>query len=91
MSSLQATVTSRGQITLPKALRELLTLNAGDQVDFTLDSTGRIVMEKPSQAGSSTGCGRQYLNKAQKTISASQMKSAVRQSAARRFQHATQA
>lgn len=90
MSSLQATVTSRGQITLPKSLRDLMTLNAGDLVDFTVDNAGRIVMQKPGVAGASAGCGRPFLKPGQKAVSASQMKSAVRQSAARRFQTAIQ-
>ena len=35
-----ATVTSKGQITLPKEVRESLALDAGDKVDFVRDAEG---------------------------------------------------
>lgn len=34
---MQATITSKGQITLPKALRERFALLPGDQVEFIVD------------------------------------------------------
>ena len=34
---MQATITSKGQITIPKKLRNNLHLNAGDKVEFVLD------------------------------------------------------
>ncbi len=33
---MHATLTSKGQITLPKALREKLSLSAGDRIEFIL-------------------------------------------------------
>jgi AbrB family looped-hinge helix DNA binding protein len=41
---MQATVTSKGQITLPKALRERLNLAAGDRVEFVLEADGVVRM-----------------------------------------------
>ncbi len=41
---MQATITSKGQITLPKPLRDRLRLHAGDKVDFFLDAAGRVEM-----------------------------------------------
>jgi AbrB family looped-hinge helix DNA binding protein len=41
-----ATMTSKGQLTIPKAVREALGLQEGDQVRFEIDqSGGRTVME----------------------------------------------
>jgi AbrB family looped-hinge helix DNA binding protein len=41
-----ATLTSKGQLTIPKAIRDALSLHAGDQVRFELDKTnGKTVME----------------------------------------------
>jgi antitoxin PrlF len=37
-----ATLTSKGQITLPKAIRERLRLHAGDVVDFVVDDAGEV-------------------------------------------------
>lgn len=39
----RTTLTSKGQLTLPKALRERLRLEAGDRIDFTLDDCGRLI------------------------------------------------
>jgi AbrB family looped-hinge helix DNA binding protein len=41
-SALEATVTSKGQITLPKALRERLGLKRGSRIRFRLDAHGRL-------------------------------------------------
>jgi antitoxin PrlF len=40
----ETTVTSKGQITLPSAMRQALDLTAGDRVRFSRDDEGRIVM-----------------------------------------------
>ncbi len=37
-----ATVTSKGQITLPKEVREHLGLKRGDRVDFSIDPQGDV-------------------------------------------------
>ncbi len=39
-----STVTSKGQITIPKAVRERLHLEAGDKIDFRVDPDGTIRM-----------------------------------------------
>lgn len=39
-----ATMTSKGQITIPKAVREALNLDAGVEVEFTLSSDGSALM-----------------------------------------------
>ena len=37
-----ATITSKGQITLPKQVREHLHLSEGDRVDFEIDAEGGV-------------------------------------------------
>jgi AbrB family looped-hinge helix DNA binding protein len=39
-----STLTSKGQITLPKEVREHLHVKAGDRVDFTIDEAGRVLL-----------------------------------------------
>ena len=40
----EATVTSKGQVTIPARLREKLNLKDGDKVEFHVDHEGRIMM-----------------------------------------------
>ena len=39
-----ATMTSKGQMTVPKPIRDRLRLAAGDQVDFVINERGEIVV-----------------------------------------------
>ncbi len=41
---MHSTVTSKGQITLPKAIREKLHIGAGDRVEFVLETDGSVRM-----------------------------------------------
>ncbi|HZX83588.1 MAG TPA: AbrB/MazE/SpoVT family DNA-binding domain-containing protein [Reyranella sp.] len=43
---MSATVTSKGQITIPKRVRDLLGIRAGSRVDFQRSEDGRIVLVK---------------------------------------------
>jgi len=39
-----ATLTSKGQTTIPKQVREHLKLNPGDKLDFVIEPGGRVVI-----------------------------------------------
>jgi AbrB family looped-hinge helix DNA binding protein len=39
-----ATLTSKGQITIPKPIRELLKVQAGDVLDFVVDEKKQVVI-----------------------------------------------
>jgi len=39
-----STVTSKGQVTIPKSIRRALGVAAGDRLDFHLEDEGRVVV-----------------------------------------------
>ena len=41
---MQSAVTTKGQVTLPKAVRERLHLSPGDRVKFFVDADGRVYL-----------------------------------------------
>ena len=43
---LNATLTSKGQVTLPAKLRKILDLKAGDQISFAFEDATRVVLSK---------------------------------------------
>jgi AbrB family looped-hinge helix DNA binding protein len=43
-----ATLTTKGQLTVPKKIRELLRLDAGDLVDFVVSADGTVQMRAGS-------------------------------------------
>jgi AbrB family looped-hinge helix DNA binding protein len=44
----QATLTTKGQVTVPKAIREQLHLRAGDRIDFIVNESGEAVIRRVS-------------------------------------------
>jgi AbrB family looped-hinge helix DNA binding protein len=40
-----STITVKGQTTIPKEVRDFLQLNPGDQIDFIIESDGRVVVQ----------------------------------------------
>ena len=40
------TVTSKGQVTIPKPVRDRLGITAGSAVDFQMEADGRVVLTK---------------------------------------------
>ena len=45
------TMTVKGQVTIPKRVREVLYLSPGDGVEFDVDSNGRVVVLKAMARG----------------------------------------
>lgn len=40
----QATLTSKGQLTVPKSIREYLKIDTGDKIEFIIDETGHVII-----------------------------------------------
>jgi AbrB family looped-hinge helix DNA binding protein len=45
----RSTITSKGQLTLPKEIRERLGVRQGDRVEFRTDPSGRVWVEPATQ------------------------------------------
>ena len=43
----EATLTSKGQVTIPKAVRDHLKLEAGARVDFIITADGTVLLPEP--------------------------------------------
>jgi AbrB family looped-hinge helix DNA binding protein len=43
-----STLTSKGQVTLPKEIREFLKVKSGDLIDFIIDREGKVVVRPAS-------------------------------------------
>jgi len=73
-----ATVSSKGQITIPADIRKQLALQAGDKVNFLLDETGRVVF-LPVVRHISTLKG--LVNKPKQAVSIEEMKATIKRKA----------
>ena len=78
-----ATITSKGQTTIPKAIRDRLRLKSGDQVDFVVEPDGRVVLV-PMTVDVADLKG--ILPKPKKLVSLADMERAIRNSAVARAQ-----
>lgn len=78
-----STITSKGQITIPRTVRERLNWKTGDRLDFTVDASGRVIVEL------ATGDIRELrgflYRPGRKPVSVEEMDEAIRRSAAAEF------
>lgn len=45
-----ATVTSKGRVTIPKEIRRILQVEAGDRIDFINGADGRVVLRRAGRS-----------------------------------------
>lgn len=60
-----ATLTSKGQVTIPREVRERLCLDRGDRIAFEPTGDGRFTLVKDAPIRKSDGAARKRLSKAQ--------------------------
>jgi AbrB family looped-hinge helix DNA binding protein len=83
MQLLRAKVTSKGQVTLPKRLRQSLNIHEGDQIEFSIDSSNLAHLTKLIQCGSSAGFLKHLA--LSEPVSIEAMDAAIRHSVSREF------
>lgn len=79
---MEATLTSKGQITLPKEIRDTLSLHTGDRISFFILSSGEVRLE-PSTVPLSELKGILKSHKS-KVVSLDEMKTAIRKRASQK-------
>ena len=72
----QATLTTKGQVTIPKAVREQLDLKAGDRIDFIVNDSGEAVIRRLSR--STEEVQGMLAHRARTPVTVEQMDEAVR-------------
>lgn len=55
---MSATVTTKGQVTIPKAVRDLLGIGPGSKVDFRCAQDGAVVLVRADGPPKATGIGK---------------------------------
>lgn len=83
------TLTSKGQITLPKAIRDRLALRQGDRLRVAVSADGRVILERDQQPPIDAVYGLLRRLARRRPASVAQMRAAVRQRA--RSKHAGRA
>ncbi len=84
--SYAATVTSKGQVTIPKAVRERLRIRSGQTVRFVIDQGERASMTPvPTKLSDLAG----VLGKPPRSATTEEMEEAIRQGAVARFRRAS--
>lgn len=77
-----STLTSKGQVTIPKAIRERFGLGAGDVLSFVVCADGSVRLEMPQRTQDVVGVLRDYAPPSPVSVEA--MREAVHERAARK-------
>lgn len=71
-----STLTSKGQVTIPKAIRERLGLSEGDTLEFSVDNKGRIVARPSPREKGLCGVLRDFAPR--RAVTVDEMNAAIR-------------
>lgn len=78
------TLSSKGQVTIPKNIRETLHLQAGDKVELYVNEINQVVM-RPITKQVADVCGVLSKYKKEMPVSVEEMDEAIRQSVQKKF------
>jgi AbrB family looped-hinge helix DNA binding protein len=84
------TLTSKGQVTIPKPVRDRLGLKAGDSLDFHFVDDGTLVVSRQSESPLGRLPGILSHLAPERPVSLEAMKAAVREGAAASYRKAVQ-
>ena len=76
-----ATITSKGQITIPKEIRALLDLHSGDKIKFIVEDTGEVRFLPATQEISTL---KGIIAKPKKAVTVDDMKATIKTRAGQR-------
>ena len=82
------TITSKGQVTIPKNIRDLLHLYAGDKVEFVFNESNDIIM-RPITKKVAEVCGGLAQYKLQESISVDDMNKAIKTTMRKKYHEST--
>jgi AbrB family looped-hinge helix DNA binding protein len=54
------TITSKGQVTIPKHIRDALRLEPGNAVDFSVNRDGELVLQRAKRGAARKGAGDRF-------------------------------
>ena len=78
---MEATLTSKGQITIPKAVRDALKLGAGDRIDFRVADDGTVTLVPVTRPVAAL---KGMLPKPKRAVSVAEMDAAIARGSARK-------
>jgi antitoxin PrlF len=85
-TTLAAAVTSKGQITVPRDVRDALRLVPGDTVEFSIDPNGAAIMKRKARSIRDLFG---ILGKPSRSLTVEQMDESIKEAAVNRFLRAT--
>jgi AbrB family looped-hinge helix DNA binding protein len=71
-----ATMTSKGQMTVPKSIRERLRIGAGDRIQFVVNEQGEVVV-RPARGDVTSLRGLLAVPRSRKAVSVEAMNDAI--------------
>ncbi len=80
---MKATITSKGQVTIPKPIRDHLHLKEKDRIDFKISDEGKVLLEKPASQIADAG-GMLAAYKFSGSLTLDQMNAIVREEVVKR-------
>lgn len=85
-----STLTSKGQITIPREVRDRLGLREGDRVVFQFDEHGNLLLRQENQSPLGRLPGLLKHLAKDRPVTVEEMKAAVRQGAAKSFKRSVE-